>query len=396
MRNLPDRRLLALRSFAAWVGAPDFLASVPRASELPREYQTRDVDRILSRLAASLYYPPQQDLQSASPVFETNWADSLYRQLAKRLGLEPSAYWPDGKSAALIISHDVDRVRTTYQHLAIGYRRTGLSGLLQALLGRGKEPDPFRNFAELRATEKRWGVRSTIFVLKERRRYAKLLQGEVQHSLGVYDPSEIADELRACRDQGCEIGIHLSFDSYYDRQAFADESRYIAEQAGTALRGARSHYLNFDARTVEILLDNGFDYDSSMGFNFIPGFRCGTAFPFILGEKSGKTLWEVPLQLMDTAHFWQSSYHGRSWSEVVAQAGRITSAALSAGGVLCINMHQRFFNRAAQGPWIELIENIIESCRERNVWTPTLDELTAWWNKRARDGKGAVAARQST
>ncbi len=388
MNNRPDPIALALLSWAYWAGEAALVESLQRPGRLGDEFQAPAIQKILTKIAAGLYYPPSQDTAAATSIYEHNWLDDCYRQLSDLMGVRPAPFWPDHKHAALIISHDVDRSRTTYQHLAGGYRKGGAPGLLRAMVFQeGRRPDPFRNFSTIRETERRWGVKSTIFILKERRRYRRLLRGEVQHCLGVYDPVELAAEFMACAAQGSELGLHLSFDSFRDRAALKEERLYVEEHCRCTLTGARSHYLNFETDTPELLMAEGFDYDSSMGFNFAPGFRCGTAFPFVLAQRGDKLVWEVPLHVMDTSLFWLCSRLRRPWKEVAGTVRRISDAAWKSGGVLCINGHQRFFNHTSQPEWMELLEEIVQAWS--SAWKPTLGELTAWWVRRARPEPGA-------
>lgn len=383
MNNQHDPFVLALLSWAYWISDIELIKELTNTKKIPAKFSAPENFELIVKIASALYYSTSQDTFANSNVYNRNWVDKLYLELAKKIGKSPSAFWPEGKQSALIISHDIDRIKTTYQHLSRAYRKGGLVALVKALFAGNKEnPDPFTNFATVCETEKRWGLSPTVMILKEKPRYRKLLQGEVQHCLGVYDPAEIKSEVSNFKKIGGEIGLHYSFDSFHDLEAFRSEKHYIEKCYGLKIEGGRSHYLNFSQSTLDILLSEGFEYDSTLGFNFTSGFRCGTAFPFVLGHSASKLLWEVPLHLMDTTLMYQESHLGKNWQEVEKSAIEITDSVLKAGGVLCINLHQRFFNPTTQPKLMSLIERIVESCREKNVWMPTLLELTTWWKRR--------------
>jgi hypothetical protein len=88
--------------------------------------------------------------------------------------------------------------------------------------------------------------------------------------------------------RGHEIGMHASYTTFGDA---AQIERELANLRSTCrelgidqpLPGNRQHYLRWDwQHTPDILADAGFTYDSTLGYNDMPGFRCGTCHEFPL------------------------------------------------------------------------------------------------------------------
>ena len=78
--------------------------------------------------------------------------------------------WPDSKQFAVFLSHDVDRVRKTYQyftHFIIEKRVYHLFSLF-------KKSNPYWCFEKIMDMERKYDVRSTFFFLKETKKSREL------------------------------------------------------------------------------------------------------------------------------------------------------------------------------------------------------------------------------
>lgn len=116
--------------------------------------------------------------------------------------------------------------------------------------------------------------------------------------------------LRSISDRGHEIGVHGSFHSFRDGALIARERQTLIDachRAGAVadVGGNRQHYLRWDARETADHLDKaGYTYDTSGGFPYHPGFRCGTARSFPMWSWIGQRplkLRQRPLILMENA-----------------------------------------------------------------------------------------------
>ncbi|MET0322187.1 MAG: polysaccharide deacetylase family protein [Duganella sp.] len=110
--------------------------------------------------------------------------------------------------------------------------------------------------------------------------------------------------------RGHEIGMHGSFHTFRDGALVARERQHLiaaCRRAGASDRvgGNRQHYLRWDAlQTADHLDRAGFDYDTTGGFPYDPGFRYGTAREFPMWSWSTQAplrLRQRPLTVMENA-----------------------------------------------------------------------------------------------
>ena len=389
---------LALLSWAYWTGHSTVVREVREREEgFADELPPGLYDRLL-QLAAGLYFPVSPDAWCKTDLFSEPWNDNIYSVLSKGLGCTPKPFWPDERPFAVVLSHDVDRIQGTYQTAMAAFR---MRALLKAicLLIRGlplfpyrSETDPCRNLGRLLVQERRWDIQSVMFLLKERRRVKELLRFRPQHFFGIYDPRDIQEEIQRMVEQGHEIGLHVSMDGFHSQEALSSEKAYIESLWHKRIAGARTHYLLFSEKTPELLMRAGFSYDASMGFNFHNGFRCGTAFPFVLWEEDSRILWELPLHLMDTALLWQvRSVEDLSHMEQIITP--IFTQVKEKGGLLMVNWHQRHFNRALNQTLYDMLGELVLTSRRAGAWMTTPEALMAWWtHERPHDTYNSTAS----
>lgn len=375
----------ALLSWAYWTGQKDLVLGLEREGVDCTAGPYAEISDLLLKLIAGLYFPVSQDTCGATDYFHETWNDHIYHEISQNLHVPLRPFWPNGHPFAVILSHDIDRVKQTYQgawaHLR---KRQFLRGLLHVIkrilpFDPRQYSDPYRNLGRILTQEKTWGIKSAIFVLREKRRFGELLKGRPQHVFGIYDPREIRDEIQMLLENGHEVGLHVSLDGFRSKEVVSQEREYMESLWGIRLEGARTHYLLFSEDTPSILLENGFSYDSSMGFNFHNGFRCGTVFPFVRARSGGKHLWEVPFHIMDTALIWQVKNHslphtGRGMVSTIRERVK------EQGGLLVINWHQRHFNRAFDPALFYLMEEVILKSKEEGAWVTTPKQLLRWWS----------------
>src|SRR6185503_2222031 len=113
----------------------------------------------------------------------------------------------------------------------------------------------------------------------------------------------LAGVLRELVGRGHEIGVHGSYLSHRSVDELVRQRVAIEQAAGHPVSGIRQHFLRFDVRhTWRAQTQAGFVYDSTLGYNELPGFRAGVAAPFTPWDaERGRPheLLELPLTLMD-------------------------------------------------------------------------------------------------
>ena len=155
--------------------------------------------------------------------------------------------------------------------------------------------------------------------------------------------------LKSISDRGHEIGMHGSFQTFRDGELVARERKRLIDACRSAgaeaeARGNRQHYLRWDAGQTADHLDNaGFDYDSSGGFPYDPGFRYGTARSFPMWSwvrQAPLKLRQRPLVMMESAVI--NSLGLGYGEEALAAMKSIKKAALSYGDFTLLWHNSRF------------------------------------------------------
>ncbi|MCB0403612.1 MAG: hypothetical protein KDD51_02430 [Bdellovibrionales bacterium] len=363
----------ALKHFGQWLGLP-----FTQAERLLRPHMPQ-LSIELNRLASTLYYPPGPNSRNKS--FQTALADRCMWRMAKRIGVRPKPFWPKQRPYAICVTHDIDRIFSSVhglKHLTkapIRALRSWIGDTRSTLDPTRHEQNPFFNFDRMMSLEGSWGIPSTAYVLFEKRRFLFALKNmEWQHFVGVYSPKKLQAKLRTYQNLGNEIGLHASFDSWHDQAALARELDELRALGIREVRGIRNHYLNFDPEfTKSIVPQSGISYDSTMGFNFTSGFRCGTSFPFRLGY-----VWELPFQLMDSALRTENPEQ----KEASQTCTRLQEEVRRLGGVLVLNWHFRVMNADSFPQEVQSLYKMVDQGQHDGAWFTTPTELIRHWEYR--------------
>ena len=154
------------------------------------------------------------------------------------------------------LTHDVDRVRKTYQYVT----KTG-KALLKGQFGRARKmlkkgfgtESPYWGFDTVIDIENKYGVKSTFFFLEESAKVQWLNPKSYKIALGryhVYEP-KVANMMRYLDANGWEIGLHGSYYSYDNPNLLKREKAAIEAVLGHEIIGIRQHYLNWNEKTWE-------------------------------------------------------------------------------------------------------------------------------------------------
>ena len=172
---------------------------------------------------------------------------------------------------------------------------------------------------------------------------------------------------RELRDGGAEVGLHASWLAYESGARLASEKELLESSAGGRVWGGRHHYWHLDPRNPnETLLRHeraGLDYDSSLAFEFHPGFRRGMCHPFRPfhpGRRREIDVVQLPPTWMDDHFHRRREQNGIA--EPDAHARRLLDRVRAVGGVAVVDYHVRGMEAdlfPAYGPWLR---SFLESC----------------------------------
>jgi peptidoglycan/xylan/chitin deacetylase (PgdA/CDA1 family) len=258
--------------------------------------------------------------------------------------------WPGKSGFAVCLTHDVDRVRKTYQYFT-------------HLIKSGKIPkislrrNPYWNFEKIRELEDSFGVKSTFFFLNEQRILFNPFK--LHLFLGRYRFSEdkVKDIISVLDQSGWEIGLHGSYNSYKSENLLREEKKLLEDIVGHEIVGIRQHYLNMNGDTWRLQSNVGFKYDSSFGSSQTFGFEQGHYVPF--KPISEKDFMVIPLTIMDACLM--------ASKNITEEYTRIIDEAEENNTLLVLDWHQRVFNDSEFPGWSSVYSEIIEECLDRNA-----------------------------
>lgn len=158
----------------------------------------------------------------------------------------------------------------------------------------------------------------------------------------------IARLMTDINDRGHEIGLHTSYDTYLSEDQTCAEMRRLASQCkelniSQAIWGGRQHYLRWRNPDTQRNLDAcGLDYDSTMGFADLAGFRSGTCYEYPLYDMIARKtlkLRERPLIAMDSVILAGVKEQRRTIDDCYDELCRLKKRCQEYGGVFTLLWH---------------------------------------------------------
>lgn len=288
------------------------------------------------------------------------YASALRDRLARQ-GRAPRRFpWEcGGRSWAFAFSHDVDYPEIIRPIECLRLLRERGRKAWPSVAGVLRGDNHFWKFNEWVDFERELNARPAFYFMARQGSLVQYAAGTPDAFYDIQSP-RFRKLFRYLADEGCEIGLHASYHAFRDVRRFRDEKRLLEEQAETVVSGNRHHYWHLDPEapndTLALHEQAGLEYDSSLGFEFYPGFRRGACHPFRPyhpGRRRELDLVEVPPAWMDD-HF-----HRRLRQNGVAspedQALRLLKAARATHGVIVVDYHARGMNGdfyPQYGPWL--------------------------------------------
>ena len=309
----------------------------------PESVETRRLDSLLGERPGGVYMP--YDLIASAFYFLSQWEETVIpdrdshgrfpydRALATQLNLSENIVdiyldlfiallntagnerwpqvkiptWPGAISFVACLTHDVDvisksrlsRLKFMWDHLiqpTIGHRQTPLHErayfALKTLFDR---QDPYWTFPALVEMERVLGFTASYYFQagknSSRQNYYSLLTPPV------------CDFITHLRQNDFEVGLHGTYLSAFDEEAFLQEKATLTAAVGEAPAGHRQHYLRMDyAITLPIYERAELQYDATLGYAEHEGYRNQFSYPYQpFNHKAGRPFrfLELPTVIMD-------------------------------------------------------------------------------------------------
>jgi len=266
------------------------------------------------------------------------------------------------------LSHDVDRIKKTFQYGTHGLKAL-FKGDLNSVIYQAYSiflKQPYWQFDKIIEIENEYNVKSSFYILNESFSFNAFKIKTWPLSIGYYDihNKQLVKTLKYLDNNDWEIGVHGSYRSYNNITLLKKEKRTLEDIIGHKIEGIRQHFLNRNEETWFLQKEAGFLYDSSFGNEKKAGFQDSKYLPFTPSGMTDFTV--VPLVIMDCRIMTLQN----PWKEAL----KIIEEAEQNHACLVINWHQRVFNTKEFPGYSELYVQIIKECQVRNGHFYTIGE----------------------
>lgn len=313
-----------------------------------------------------------------TPVVDrwVNVLRDLILQLSPQMPIKPR--WPHNAPFAVALSHDVDRIRTwTFRKarraLRGSHSQKSVLSRVSALMKSVTFPENWLgNFNFISQLEKKFDVASTFFLVSKHRHELDPTYKLASH--------RIREGLSLVKSRGGSVGLHGSIPSAAAPGYLAAEKNDMDFFNEHEVLGGRQHYLCFNERTPELWQEAGLKYDSTLGFSYDTGYRCGTSLPFYVLEGSNELpILEIPLILMDTVLFLESKQFlsaAEAWNVIETHLEETKRN----GGLLTLNWHNSDLHPYDVYGYSQLYVRLLQWTQERGGWLASTDQVYDWWS----------------
>jgi peptidoglycan/xylan/chitin deacetylase (PgdA/CDA1 family) len=298
--------------------------------------------------------------------------------------------WPKGKKCAIGLSHDVDNPdKYSFLRAPLFLKLKPIKGHIKDTLIKirdgakyltDKERDNFWLFNNIMSLEEKYGFKSTFFFASVNAFSEYGSDLDVTYNIEDEKYRMIFNEILKRK---FEIGLHASYLAYKSGERFKYEKRKLEEITEVKVTGLRHHYWHLgrdEQRTLRLHESAGFEYDSSIAFNELMGFRHNIALPYYPwneDELRKLNVIQLPVFCMDGNLFYQPI----EVDTAIEKLRKIVSIIKQFGGIGVIDWHVRtsypvnseFIN------WGKCYVRFIEYLsNDSEVWVNSLGNINDW------------------
>jgi hypothetical protein len=169
---------------------------------------------------------------------------------------------------------------------------------------RGKQKDPYDAYAWMNHLHEQYNLRPYYFFL--------LASTTGKYDKNIQPRKKVMQDLVADHMIRYPVGIHPSWQSGDSKSLVKEEMANLSSVTGTAILSSRQHYIRFTLPvTFRTLIENGIQFDFSMGYGSINGFRASVASPFYwydLRLETPTKLMLFPFCFMEANSFYEQKF----------------------------------------------------------------------------------------
>lgn len=302
----------------------------------------------------------------------TTQGDILDPIVSKHLnenGFEPE--YPNGKSFATCISHDIDLLFSKSSNLQLVKNavRLDFKSLSKSIANKYKRViDSNFDLKNILEIDNKYGVKASYYFLSTTKDNTEDFN---------YELSEIDSYFSLLSSHGHELGLHGSKLVSTNRKNLNTEKIRL-EKHIQKFKGYRSHFLKFEIPTTwNILSEEGLVYDTTFGAASCPGFRNGMCHPFQpfdLDQKKWIDIYEIPLIAMDVSFFRYLNLDFESSFELFKI---LVQRVKKSKGVFTFLWH----NNYVKGDMKKFYERCLQYLNDENTWFATGSEVIEWYKE---------------
>lgn len=305
------------------------------------------------------------------PDIERPWVSEwIYGQ-----GFKP--VYPEGKTWAVVLSHDVDFLyrkplglaKRSGQALGNGQWQSAVENA-KRIFSKSYSPEWHPNL--MLEAEAKYGAHSSWYWLA-------LRNGEQDWN---YDLGQTGDLAKAIQQAGGNHELHGGHEAWRNTSVLGEERKRFEAHFNHSPKGYRNHYLRLSTpQTWPMLEQHGFEHDSTLAFAEKAGFRGGMAYPYKpwnWAQNRFYDFFEIPLTLMDTGLIEHQKIAPENLERFCAP---LLQAAAAINGVAGLLWH----NNNTEGKYMDLYPKILAHCAAEGAWFCSAYELLEYWKSKNYD-----------
>lgn len=311
--------------------------------------------------------------------------DSMIKEhtRAKGVYIVQKQYWPEAQQAAVTLSHSVDNLQKwSYASLILSVGADlamlftlNLRQLFHTLAGKFRflftNIELYWNFEEFLTLERDFGCHSTFYIAPEKNEY-------INYNL---DDTDLQEEIQQILREGNDVALLMTADKL-NRDDFVTRKQIMLHQLHKEQLGIRQ--LNYKMNEFLRDLHNKLApcFSQSTARQESPGYVNGVSVPYqpwISGLKA--EFWELPTVFHD-AQLKVNRYKYLQLDAAKHLLKKFFQNTMRARGVFGIDLSLASY--ADIHYCKKLYAYALELIKASGVWVATAQELTNWWEKRAR------------
>jgi len=311
----------------------------------------------------------------------------------------PKPMWPFGKSWAVSISHDCDRLfkyrtQSFFADSILEFKRgkylSSLVSFSKGLFSTGaslvKDDPYYSSWVKWIQVEANLGIRSAYYIGTWNRFDKQSTYDDIRYSPKNDKLKQIVNKLIS---GGWEIGLHSATLAWKYENRFEIEKNRFKEYFGVIPTGIRGHLWSLNPNcpidSIARIKSAGFCYDSSLGMNLIHGFRRGAAYPFKPYDDQNGTsfgLWELPPIMMDYSLF----KSGNSNKERIKSFQFRLESVKKYNGLMLLDWHEYVLSdKIMDGLGLKICDELKSIKDDKQCWFATPMEIYDWCAKKRWD-----------